>query len=63
MVANFSHCLTYVKVRIEKLVVLAGVPIRESRELLGNGLEETNNDTNRGGFHIVAEFVHGRDIL
>ena len=44
-------------------MVFPGVPLGESRELLRDGREETNDDTDGNGLHVVAEFLDGALIL
>ena len=60
---NLSHGLANIKVGGKQLVVLACLPVSESRQLLGNSLEKADNDTHGCGFHVMAELVNGRDIL
>ena len=45
------------------MVMLVGIPFTECRELLGDGLEETNDDTNWGRLHVIAELVDGGSVL
>ena len=59
MFSHFSHGLTDGDVVVEKLTVSSGLPFSEGRKLLGDGVEETDNDTNWGGLHVVAELVYG----
>ena len=40
----------------------SGLPLSESRQLLGDGMEETDDDTDGSGLHIVAELVDGSGV-
>lgn len=62
MLSHFSHSLADGDVVVKKVAVLAGVPVGEGRELLGDGVEETNNDSNRGCLHVGAELVHSDGV-
>lgn len=61
--SDLGHSLADIRIGGKQLVVLAGLPIGESGQFLGNGLEKPDDDTNRGRLHVVAELVDSRDIL
>lgn len=63
MMADLCHRLADVRVGGKQMMVLAGLPIGESRQFLRDSLEKTDNDPDRSRFHVVAEFVYSRDIL
>ena len=44
-------------------MVLPSFPFLERRKLLGYSGEETNDDTNGGGFHVVAELTDNFFVL
>lgn len=44
-------------------MVLAGLPISESGQFLGNSLEKADNDADRSRLHVMAELVNGRNVL
>lgn len=61
--SDLGHSLADIRVGGKQLVVLAGLPIGESGQFLGNSLEKPDDDTNGSRLHVVAELVDGRDIL
>lgn len=63
MMSDLGHGLADIRVGGKQLVVLAGLPISESGQFLGDSLEESDDDTDRSRFHVVAELVNSRDIL
>lgn len=54
---HFSHGVANGFVIVESRGVLAGVPLHEAGELLADGLEETDNNTNGSALHVVAELL------
>lgn len=63
MLTNFGHRVADVCIRIKEMVVLVGVPLVESRQFLRYGLEEPDDDPNRGRLHVCAELINGGSIL
>lgn len=63
MALDFIQRLTDGRVGIEKIVVLAGIPVTQRREFLGDGRKQPNNDANRRRFHLVAELGNGCFVL
>jgi hypothetical protein len=63
MLTDLLHRITDGLIRVEKVGMLAGVPFAERRKLLRDGAKETNDNTNRRGLHVVAEFLDNRGIL
>lgn len=63
MLADFRHGAAHIRVRVQQVVVLLRLPVRERRKLLRNCLEQTDNDANRSGLHVSAELIHGSRIL
>lgn len=63
MSSHFCHCIAYSKVVVKELAVFSGVPFGESREFLRDCVEEADDHSNRGSFHIVTEPVDGNWIL
>ena len=63
MLTDFGHSAAHVRVRVEQVVVLLRLPVRKCGQLLRDGLEQANNNANRSGLHVGAEFVHSRRIL
>ncbi len=59
MLSNFRHSAANVGIRRQQGVMLGRVPFQEGRQLLRDGLEQTNHHAHWSGFHIVAEFVDG----
>ncbi|KAI6775325.1 hypothetical protein HG530_002083 [Fusarium avenaceum] len=57
MLSYFSHSLANRGVVVKKVTVLAGIPVGEGGELLGDGVEETHNNTNRCCLHVGTELV------
>jgi len=62
VIPDFTHCIAYIRVRVEKVVMFRSIPFGESGELLRDSLEEANNDTNRGRFHVRTELVNSSAI-
>jgi len=62
MFPHFGHSLTDGDIVVEELTVSSRLPFREGRELLGDGVEETNNDTDGGCLHVVAELVDSSSV-
>jgi hypothetical protein len=60
--ANLGHGIADSRVRVEQVVVFPRIPLSEGGELLGDGREETNNDTNRCALHLAAELVDGTKV-
>lgn len=58
MLPHFGHGITDRSIVVKQVAVLTGVPVGEGGKLLRDGVEETHNNTNRGGFHVAAELVH-----
>lgn len=58
MLSYFGHGITDRNIVVKQVAVLTGVPVGEGGKLLRDGVEETHNNANRGGFHVVAELVH-----
>ena len=54
---HFGHGLTDGHVVVENVSVLLSIPVDEVGELLGNGVEEANDNTDRCRFHVLAELV------
>jgi hypothetical protein len=63
MLAHFGHGVAHVNIGVQQMVVLVRFPVREWRKLLRDGLEETNNNTNGSGLHIIAKFFSSSSIL
>lgn len=63
MLTNFRHRLTNVRVRVEEMMMLAGVPLGERRQLLRDGLEKAHDDPDRSRLHVIAELLHGSRVL
>lgn len=63
MLTDFGHSAAHIRVRVEQVVVLLRLPVRKCGQLLRDGLEQANNNANRSGLHVGAEFVHSRRIL
>lgn len=61
--SDLGHGLADIRVGGKQLVVLAGLPIGESGQFLGNSLKKSDDNTDRSRLHVVAELVNGRDIL
>lgn len=57
MLSNFSHGLADGNVIIKQLTMSASIPLREGGQLLRDGVEEANNDTNRSRLHVITELV------
>lgn len=60
---DFGHGVADVGVGVEDVMVLLGVPVGESGELLGDRLEEANNDTHWSALHVMAELLNSSSIL
>ena len=45
------------------MMVLSSFPLLKCRQLLGDSREEADNDTDGGGFHVVAELAHNLLVL
>lgn len=63
VLANFRHGGTHVGIRVKQVVMLLRLPIREGGQLLRDSLEQADNNADRSGLHIGAEFIHGSRIL
>ena len=63
MVTNFLHCLTNCRVRVQKHVMLPGVPFAEGGNLLRDSGEKAYNDANWSRLHVIAELLYYRSIL
>jgi hypothetical protein len=63
MSSHFRHCIAYGKVDVKELTVSSGIPFGESREFLRDCMEEADDHSNGGSFHIVTELVDGNRIL
>jgi len=57
MIPHFSHGITNSDVVVEELTMSSCLPLSECWKLLGDGVEKTNNHTDRSGLHIVTELV------
>jgi len=62
MFPHLSHGLTDSDVIVEKLTVSSCLPLGECRKFLRDGVEETNDDTNWGSLHVVAELIDGSSV-
>jgi len=62
VMSDFCHRLADVRIGSKQVMMFACLPISESWQLLGDGLEETNNNTDRSRFHISAKLVNSRNI-
>lgn len=58
MILHFCHGITDRGVVVEELPVPSCIPFGEGRKLLGDGVEETDNDTHWSSFHVTAELVN-----
>lgn len=63
MLLDFGHGVADGWIRVEKVMVLPGIPFTESREFLRNGGKETNDDPDWCSLHVVAKFLNGHRIL
>lgn len=63
MLADLGHGIADVGIRVQQVVVLLRLPIRECRQLLRDGLEQTNNHSDGRGLHVIAELLDGSGIL
>lgn len=57
MFPHLGHGITDCDVVVEELAVSSSIPVGEGRELLRDGVEESDNNTNGCCFHIRAEFI------
>lgn len=62
MLSHLGHGITDSDIVVKQVAVLTGVPVGEGWELLRDGVEEAHNNTDRGGFHVVAELVHRHGV-
>jgi len=62
MILHFRHGITDSDVVVEELTMSSCIPFGERGKLLGDGVEETNNDTNWSGFHVIAELINSSRI-
>jgi len=62
MLLDFGQSIADGRIRVQELVMTASVPIHEVGQLLADGLEQANNDTDRSALHVVAELVDSRLI-
>lgn len=62
MLSNFGHGLADGNVIIKQLTVPASIPLREGGQLLRDGVEEANNDTNRSRLHVITELVNSDGV-
>lgn len=62
MFPHFSHGLADGNVIVQELTVSSSLPLGESRQLLGDGVEEADDNTNGSRLHVIAELVHGRSV-
>ena len=51
--ADLGHGVTDGWIGVEELVVLAGIPLGKRRQLLRDGREETDDDADGSGLHVV----------
>jgi hypothetical protein len=63
MLPDFGHGVAHIRVGVEEMMVLVGLPVGESGEFLRDGLEETYNDTDRRGLHVIAELLDRSSVL
>lgn len=63
VLAHFCHRVADIGVGVEELVVLLRIPFGEWRQFLGDSLEESDNDSHRGGLHVGTELVDGSMVL
>ena len=63
MLAHFGQGVADGTVRVEGVVVFAGIPFLKGREALRHGGEETDNDLDRCAFHLLAKVVHQSALL
>ncbi len=63
VVSDLFHCRTDRFIRPKQHVVLAGIPFGERWDFLRDGGEETHDDANRSGFHVVAKLLDHGGIL
>lgn len=59
MSTDFGHCVANGGVGSQQVVVLPGVPLGEAGELLADGAEEADDDTDRSALHVIAELPDG----
>ena len=59
MILHFGHGVADGDVVVQQLPVAASIPLGEGRKLLGDGVEETDDDADRCCLHVVAELVDG----
>jgi len=62
MILHFRHGITDSDIVVEELTMSSCIPFSERGKLLGDGVEETNDDTDWGSFHVVAELVNSSRI-
>jgi len=62
MLFHFSHGFAYSDVVVQELTVSSSIPFSEGRKLLGDGVEETNNDTHWCGLHVATELVDSSGV-
>lgn len=63
MFANLCQGIAYIRVGAQQIMVFVGFPFLERRKFLRYRGEETNDDTDRCGLHVVAEFADNLLIL
>lgn len=54
---DFGHGLAHCNVVVEQLTVARAVPVGKGRQLLGDGVEQSGDDANRGRLHVAAELL------
>ncbi len=63
MLSDLGKSRANIHIRAEKIMVFVSVPVLKRRELLRDGREESDDDTNRRGFHVVTKFVDNLSVL
>lgn len=62
VLADLGHGLADGDVVVQQVAVLGGVPVHEGGQLLGDGVEQADNDADGSGLHVAAELVDGSGI-
>lgn len=63
MILDLIHCNHHSRIIVEQMVMFPRIPFTEGWQLLGNSLEQTDDNTNRGGLHVIAKLVDYGSVL
>ena len=62
VVANLRHCVADIGIGGQQVMMLARIPLHERGQLLGDGLEQSNDHPDRCCLHVAAELVDGGSV-